>query len=88
MFKACYWLSVNLVPARKVHGYTGALYVNACVHDLHKNSVYMYMYTYTYVQCIHDCVCIRMYTYVYSVYMCIHCIYDIAEHECRSGVYI
>ena len=61
VFEACYWLSVNLVPARKVHGYTGALYVNACVHDLHRYSVYMCMYTYTY-----DC---TVYTCAYTVYM-------------------
>jgi len=36
--KHVYWLSENLVPPSKVHAYnnyTGAIYVNACVNDLH-----------------------------------------------------
>ena len=78
VFKACYWLSVNLVPARQVHGYTGALYVNACVHDPHIYSVYMCMYTYTYDCTVYTCVCTysRIYTSTYVqcilVYVYVH----------------
>ena len=61
MFEACYWLSVNLVPARKVHGYTGAIYVNACMYDLHRYSAYhAYVHAYTYT--------------VYDMFVCMHII--------------